>query len=89
MHAEAVHLSADAGLETIFADDVVLDRTGIERLFELARAIVGYWTKYGAAAIAAMPVKRQIFLDEPLRHCMHRHESDLAALALTLRCITP
>jgi hypothetical protein len=29
-----------------------------------------------------MARERQIFLDEPLRHGMHRHEADLVALAL-------
>jgi hypothetical protein len=40
MHTEAVHFGADAGRAAVFQDDVVADRTGIERPVELARAVV-------------------------------------------------
>src|SRR5271170_2931657 len=82
MHAQAVYLPADARLKAIFADDVVVDRTGIERPVELARAVVRHRTEYRAGGIGAVAGESQVFLDQPLRHCMHGHEPDFAALAL-------
>jgi SpoIIAA-like len=59
------------------------DRTEIERLFELVRAVVGHRPKHGAAGVAAMTSERQILFDEALRHRMYRREPDLAALAFS------
>jgi hypothetical protein len=69
-------------LQAVFPDDVVVDRTRIERTVELARAVVRVtWRNIGSAAFGAMARERQIFLDKPLRHRMDGDEPDLAALA--------
>jgi hypothetical protein len=57
-----------------------LHGTGIERTVELARAVVRHRAKHGGACIDVAG-ERQVFLDKALRHRMHGHESDLAALA--------
>jgi hypothetical protein len=85
MHAEAVHLAADASLAAIFADDVVIDRTRVEGFLKLAGAVVSHWPKHGAAEIAAMTRERQIFVDEALRHRVHGNEADFVALAFDLK----
>ncbi len=64
-----------------FQDDVAVDRTGIERPVELARAVVGHWAEHGAFGVGAVADDRQVVLDQPLRHRMYGTKPDLAALA--------
>jgi len=46
------------------------------------RAVVRYRAEHGAGGIGAVARARQVFLDQPLRHGMHRNEPDLAPLVL-------
>ena len=64
-----------------FHDDVAIDRTGRERMVEIARAVIRHWRKTGSAISAAAASERQVVPRSPLRHRMHRNEPDLAALA--------
>src|SRR6516165_5388335 len=82
MHAKAVDLSADASLKRIFADDILMHRTAVERLVEFARAIVSHRTEHWGGDIRAVAGERQIFLDETLRHGMHGNKPYLVALTL-------
>jgi hypothetical protein len=59
----------------------MVDRAGIERPVEIARAVVGHRAKHGAGGIGAVAGDGQVRLDQPLRHRMHGNEPDLAALA--------
>jgi len=81
MHAETIDLSFDAGLQAVFQDDVATDRVGIERLLQLLGGVVGHRAEHGAGGISAVGGERQEFLDESLRHRMHRNEPDFTTLA--------
>lgn len=67
MNAEAVHFGADAGLQPILPHSISINRGGIERAVELARAIVGHRTKHGAGGIGSLAGERQVLFDQPLR----------------------
>src|SRR6516165_2474742 len=82
MHAKAIDLSADAGLKRIFANDVIMHRAAIKRLFQLARAIVRHWTEEGTDGIVGVAGTCEVFRDEPLRHGMNGDKPGLAALAV-------
>ncbi len=82
MDAKAVHLSADAGLQSILPHNILIHRGGIERAVEIAGAVVGNGAKHGPGRIGGVASERQVFLDQPLRQHLDGNEPDLTALAL-------
>src|SRR6266851_5551342 len=82
MDTKAIHFSADAGLQAIFAHNILIHRGGIERAVEVAGAVVGDGTEHGAGGIGSVAGERQVFLDQPLREHLDGYEPDLSALAL-------
>jgi hypothetical protein len=82
MDAQTIHLSADAGFQSILSHNILIHRGGIERAVEFAGAVVRHRTKHGAGGIGNVAGERQVFLDQPLRQDLDGYEPDLAALAL-------
>jgi hypothetical protein len=77
VHAETVHLGGAAGLQAIFPDDVVVDRTGIKRPVEVGPCGCSSPGGTRGGGIGAVARERQVLLDQPLRHGMHGNEPDL------------
>lgn len=83
MHAQPIDFGADAGLQAVMAHDVAVDRGGIEGSVQFfLRPVIPDRAEQGTGRVAGVAGERQVFLDEPLRHCVRRHKPHLAALAL-------
>jgi hypothetical protein len=60
VNTEAVHFGADAGLESMFPQDIVVKSKQVERAIELARAIIRHRTKHSAAGVRTVAGESQV-----------------------------
>ena len=81
MHTEAHNLGAEAGFQTIFANNILIDRSRIEMPIKATGAVVFHRPEQSAFDIAPMSRQRQIILNHPLGSRINRDEADLGPLA--------
>jgi hypothetical protein len=81
VYTQPDNFGADARFSTVFAHDVPVHRTWIERPVETASAVVFDRPKQRPVEICAMPGHGQIGLDRTLRGGIDGHKADLGALA--------
>lgn len=83
VHAETVHLGFDARGQPILADDVAIDRGGIERAVEpFGAAVVPDRSEQRTVLVIGVTGHQEIILDQPLRGRVGRHVADLGPLAV-------
>ena len=82
MHAQAVDLGADAGLQAVLAHNVAVERGGVKGTVEFFRgAVVADGAEEGPGRIAGVAGEGQVFLDEALGQGVCRHKPHLIPLA--------